>query len=128
MAESARVRRFLSALLVVGSVPGYSERDPRGIRERALGAQEQKLMDDVGRRPLKVGLVLPHIEEWMGGDTARWSDLVAMARRAEALGFDSLWLVDHFWYRFPLDDGRQRLRQAAGSPLPQATRAWTARG
>ena len=56
-------------------------------------------MDDVGRRPLKVSLVLP-FEEWMGGDTARWSDLVAMTPAAEALGFDSLWLVGHFWYRF----------------------------
>ncbi len=67
-------------------------------------------MDNVGRRPLKVGLVLPHLEEWMGGETARWSDLVAMARRAEALGFDSLWLVDHFWYRFPLDDDAEPRR------------------
>jgi alkanesulfonate monooxygenase SsuD/methylene tetrahydromethanopterin reductase-like flavin-dependent oxidoreductase (luciferase family) len=67
-------------------------------------------MDDGGRRPLKVGLVLPHLEEWMGGETARWSDLVAMARRAETLGFDSLWLVDHFWYRFPLDDDAEPQR------------------
>ncbi len=67
-------------------------------------------MDDVGRRPLKVGLVLPHLEDWMGGETARWADLVAMARRAEALGFDSLWLVDHFWHRFPLDDNAEPQR------------------
>jgi probable F420-dependent oxidoreductase len=60
-------------------------------------------MDNVGRRPLKVGLVLPQIEDWMAGGTARWSDLAAMAQRAEALGFDSLWIVDHFWYQFPLD-------------------------
>jgi hypothetical protein len=71
MVECARARRFPSALLVAGSVPGYSEGDPRGIWERALAAQEHKLMDDVRRRPLKVGLVLPHLEEWMGGATAR---------------------------------------------------------
>jgi alkanesulfonate monooxygenase SsuD/methylene tetrahydromethanopterin reductase-like flavin-dependent oxidoreductase (luciferase family) len=57
-----------------------------------------------------VGLVLPQIEEWMAGGTARWSDLLAMAERAEALGFDSLWLVDHFWYQFPLDDAAERPR------------------
>lgn len=67
-------------------------------------------MDDGGQRPLKVGLVLPHLEDWMGSETARWSDLVAMARRAETLGFDSLWLVDHFWYRFPLDDDAEPQR------------------
>ncbi len=67
-------------------------------------------MASPGRRPLKVGLVLPQIEEWMAGGTARWSDLLAMAERAEALGFDSLWLVDHFWYQFPLDDETERPR------------------
>ena len=28
-------------------------------------------------RPLKVGLILPDTEREMGGETARWSDLVA---------------------------------------------------
>jgi alkanesulfonate monooxygenase SsuD/methylene tetrahydromethanopterin reductase-like flavin-dependent oxidoreductase (luciferase family) len=31
----------------------------------------------------------------MDGQTAGWSDLVAMARAAEAAGFDSIWVVDH---------------------------------
>ncbi len=61
-------------------------------------------------RPLKVGLVLPQLEAWMGGETARWSDLLAMAQRAETLGFDSLWLVDHLWYRHPLDDDTEPQR------------------
>jgi hypothetical protein len=74
-------------------------------------------MEDGGRRPLKVGLVLPHLEDWMGGATARGSDLVAMARRAEGLGFDSLWLVDHFWYRFPLDDSAE--------PQPRVWECWS---
>jgi alkanesulfonate monooxygenase SsuD/methylene tetrahydromethanopterin reductase-like flavin-dependent oxidoreductase (luciferase family) len=51
-------------------------------------------------RPLKVGLTLPVPEDWMAGSTARWSDLLAMARRAEAVGFDSLWVFDHFLYEF----------------------------
>ena len=52
-------------------------------------------------RPLKVGLILPDTEREMGGETARWSDLAAMARLAEDLGFDSIWNADHLIYRFP---------------------------
>src|SRR5215216_3635467 len=56
------------------------------------------------RRPLKVGLILPDTEREMGGVTARWSDLVVMARMAEDLGFDSIWNADHLIYRFPGKD------------------------
>src|SRR5215208_4032935 len=52
-------------------------------------------------RPLKVGLILPDTEREMGGATARWTDLVQMARMAEDLGFDSIWNADHLIYRFP---------------------------
>jgi alkanesulfonate monooxygenase SsuD/methylene tetrahydromethanopterin reductase-like flavin-dependent oxidoreductase (luciferase family) len=52
-------------------------------------------------RPLNVGLILPDTEREMGGATARWSDLAAMAGMAEALGFDSLWNADHLIYRSP---------------------------
>ena len=55
-------------------------------------------------RPLKVGLILPDTEREMGGATARWSDLVGMARMAEDLGFDSIWNADHLIYRFPGKD------------------------
>ena len=50
-------------------------------------------------RPLKVGVQLPEVE-W----EARWTDLRAMALRAEELGFDSLWYGDHLLYRRPGDD------------------------
>jgi alkanesulfonate monooxygenase SsuD/methylene tetrahydromethanopterin reductase-like flavin-dependent oxidoreductase (luciferase family) len=50
------------------------------------------------RRPLKIGLQLPEIEY-----VARWRELSAMARRAEDLGFDSLWVGDHLLYRNPGD-------------------------
>lgn len=50
-------------------------------------------------RPLKVGLQLPEVE-W----EARWSDLRAMALRAEELGFDAIWYGDHLLYRRPGDD------------------------
>ena len=47
---------------------------------------------------MKLGLILPEGENDMGGRTARWSDYVAMAQTAEAMGFDSLWFVDHLLY------------------------------
>src|SRR6186997_2504490 len=48
------------------------------------------------RRPLKVGLLLPETEGQMDGATARWPDLPAMARAAEEVGFNSIWVTDHF--------------------------------
>lgn len=53
------------------------------------------------RRPLKVGLFLPTGETMLDGDTAHWTDLVAMARVAEDVGFDSLWVADHLLMQFP---------------------------
>jgi len=50
------------------------------------------------RRPLKVGIQLPEVEY-----VAPWRTLAAMARRAEAVGFDSLWVGDHLLYRNPND-------------------------
>ncbi|HUG13590.1 MAG TPA: LLM class flavin-dependent oxidoreductase [Thermomicrobiales bacterium] len=48
---------------------------------------------------MKLGIILPEAEYDMGGETARWSDLAAMARLAEEIGFDSVWFVDHLIYR-----------------------------
>ncbi len=45
-------------------------------------------------RPLKVGLQLPEVEY-----VASWNQHLEMARRAEAIGLDSLWLGDHLLYR-----------------------------
>ena len=53
------------------------------------------------RRPLKVGLHLPHAEGMMDGETPGWTDILAMARLAEEAGFDSLWVADHLLMRFP---------------------------
>jgi alkanesulfonate monooxygenase SsuD/methylene tetrahydromethanopterin reductase-like flavin-dependent oxidoreductase (luciferase family) len=47
-------------------------------------------------RPLKVGVQLPEIER-----VAPWPNLARMARTAEALGYDSLWVGDHLLYRHP---------------------------
>jgi alkanesulfonate monooxygenase SsuD/methylene tetrahydromethanopterin reductase-like flavin-dependent oxidoreductase (luciferase family) len=48
------------------------------------------------KRPLKVGFQLPEVEREVA-----WSELLAMARRGEELGFDSIWVGDHLLYRNP---------------------------
>jgi probable F420-dependent oxidoreductase len=50
-------------------------------------------------RPLKVGLLLPDTEGQLDGVTPRWRDLVAMTQLAEEVGFDSVWVTDHFIHR-----------------------------
>lgn len=50
-------------------------------------------------RPLKIGLLLPETEGQMNGETARWPDLLALTKTAEAVGFDSVWVTDHFIHR-----------------------------
>lgn len=63
----------------------------------------QEQMEQVAlrpKRPLKVGINLPTTEGALLGKTARWADLFAFAERAEALGFDSLWVPDHLLVRW----------------------------
>jgi len=48
---------------------------------------------------LKVGVQLPEVER-----DVRWPEYVAMARAAEEVGFESIWLGDHLLYR---GDGRE---------------------
>ena len=79
---------------------------------------------------MKVGITLPQgcDREYLGldGRTA-WERTVEVARQADALGFESLWLYDHFQVDPPLDRGaglravrrarrdRRRSRRALGS-------------
>jgi alkanesulfonate monooxygenase SsuD/methylene tetrahydromethanopterin reductase-like flavin-dependent oxidoreductase (luciferase family) len=46
-------------------------------------------------RPLKVGLQLPEVER-----VVRWPELREMARTAEAIGLDSVWVGEHLLYRY----------------------------
>ncbi|MER3436988.1 MAG: LLM class flavin-dependent oxidoreductase, partial [Chloroflexota bacterium] len=52
-------------------------------------------------RPCKVGIFVPHWEDANTGKPIRWQELVAFAKRAEEVGFDSIWLPDHLLFRFP---------------------------
>ena len=52
-------------------------------------------------RPIRVGIQLPEVER-----EVRWPEYVAMARAAEEVGFDTLWLGDHLLYRY--GDGSTR--------------------
>jgi probable F420-dependent oxidoreductase len=52
-------------------------------------------------RPLRVGVQLPEVER-----VVRWPEYVAMAKAAEEVGFDTLWLGDHLLYRYA--DGSTR--------------------
>ncbi len=52
-------------------------------------------------RPIRVGVQLPEVER-----VVRWPEYLAMARAAEDVGFDTLWLGDHLLYRYA--DGSTR--------------------
>jgi alkanesulfonate monooxygenase SsuD/methylene tetrahydromethanopterin reductase-like flavin-dependent oxidoreductase (luciferase family) len=45
-------------------------------------------------RPLRLGVQLPEVER-----RVPWPEYVAMARAAEEVGFDSIWVGDHLLYR-----------------------------
>lgn len=63
-------------------------------------------------RPLKVGYVLP---TWCSPpDNLRWSDLLDMAKEAQAVGFDSFWATDHLI----LESTNAELRRRAGGQVP----------
>lgn len=53
-------------------------------------------------RCMQIGVTVPMTAGDLGAGTpiARWSDVHGFAERAEALGFDSLWVYDHLLFRF----------------------------
>jgi probable F420-dependent oxidoreductase len=52
-------------------------------------------------RPLRVGVQLPEVER-----VVRWAEYASMARQAEDLGYDSIWVGEHLLYRYA--DGSSR--------------------
>src|SRR5439155_9225668 len=62
---------------------------------------------------MRIGLALPHYDySFPDGTPVSWERLVEAAQRAERLGFDSVWISDHFF----LDLGRH-----GGPDHPQGT-------
>lgn len=51
-------------------------------------------MLDIMSRPFSIGVQLPEVER-----EVRWPELRAMARTAESVGFDSVWVGDHLLYQ-----------------------------
>ena len=69
-------------------------------------------------RPLKVGLYLPNGDGYMSPSSLRrWSGILKMARVAEEVGFDSIWVADHMIFRFDGDDGETQGRWECWSLL-----------
>ena len=71
----------------------------RNSRPRRQGRTRTR--DGYACRVLKIGLNLPYTEGQLGGATPRWTDILAMARAAEAMGFDGLWISDHVGFGEP---------------------------
>jgi probable F420-dependent oxidoreductase len=62
---------------------------------------------------MRIGLALPHYDfSYPRGEPLSWPRLVEAAKRAESLGFDSVWISDHFF----LD-----LARYGGSDQPRGT-------
>jgi len=57
-------------------------------------------MSDARDRGVKVGLILPTWTGGIDGRTPGWTELAGLARLAEDVGFDSVWLPDMLRYRF----------------------------
>jgi alkanesulfonate monooxygenase SsuD/methylene tetrahydromethanopterin reductase-like flavin-dependent oxidoreductase (luciferase family) len=51
-------------------------------------------------RSMKVGVVLPQFEQVKSGEAPRWETIVGMARRAEEIGFDTVWVADELLWDF----------------------------
>jgi alkanesulfonate monooxygenase SsuD/methylene tetrahydromethanopterin reductase-like flavin-dependent oxidoreductase (luciferase family) len=50
-------------------------------------------------RPLKIGLHIPNGAGIVSGGNYRWRDVLKMAKLAEEVGFDSVWVADHVLFR-----------------------------
>lgn len=51
--------------------------------------------------PVKIGLVLPMLEAPPTGEKPTWETISGMARRAENLGFETVWVADELLWRVP---------------------------
>ncbi len=52
-------------------------------------------------KPMRIGVVMPIAEGDAIGGAPSYAAIRALARQAEAAGFDSIWVYDHLLFRFP---------------------------
>ena len=76
-------------------MPARRARHRQGLRPRPPAADHERLPRLIGRGDdgMKIGVQLPEVEWEMP-----FPEVVAMARLAEQVGFDSVWLGDHLLY------------------------------
>ena len=61
---------------------------------------------------MKIGMCLPSDTGIMGGGDPSAQDVLEIAKLAEQVGFDSVWLIDHFLY----DAAAEMVDMGAGPP------------
>ena len=67
---------------------------------------------------MRIGLALPQFDFSVPGEwPLQWDTVLGWARRAEALGFESLWLADHLFFDLSRHGGPARLA-GVFDPLP----------
>ena len=69
-----------------------------------LPGKERLLIDP--RRPFEIGFLLMPTEDSARGTFPRWTEMLALVRRAEALGYDSVWIPDHLIIDIPRPGAR----------------------
>ena len=55
-------------------------------------------------RSMSLGVILPIAEGSAFGGTPHFADILEMTRVAEAVGFDAVWIIDHFIFRLQPDN------------------------
>jgi len=78
--------------------PGEKGTDPVAATESASRWPQST-------RPMGIGAILPMAESSAFGDeTPRFADVLEMTRVANDVGFDAVWIIDHFLFRNQPDD------------------------
>ena len=57
-------------------------------------------MNIKSERSIKIGLIITPVEDRDGTATPRWKQILSVAKMAEEVGFDSIWISDHLIHRF----------------------------
>ena len=55
-------------------------------------------------RPMGIGVILPIAEKSAFGGTPHFADILEMTRTANDVGFDAVWIIDHFVFRLEPDN------------------------